>query len=81
MSNTTNAEKIEKIKDIAVDIKDADQRIDILETQVKNLYNVIRHIISETGTGRLLEIYDIKAYDLTKDDLARGKFRLPKEKK
>jgi hypothetical protein len=51
------------------------KRVDKLEEQMQNIYAALAEVISLTGTGRILDKYDIKPYDLTKEDLERGQYK------
>jgi len=62
------------------DLDDMMAMIRRLQDDIDKIFDTISHLISETGTGRLLDIYGLKKYDLTKDDLNRGKFQLKKDK-
>jgi hypothetical protein len=46
-----------------------------LNERVRNLYSAVSELISLTGTGRILQKYNIKPYDLTKEDLERGQYK------
>ena len=52
----------------------SDNGLAMLNEQVNNIINCLSELISLTGTGRILEKYGIKKYDVTKEDLSIGKF-------
>jgi len=45
-----------------------------LKASIDNLYSCLSELISLTGTGRILDKYGIKTYDVTKEDKSIGKF-------